>query len=73
MKGEIKVNGQTIKLTSKESQILEILIKNKNIVVSKEQLLEKVWGFQTDIELNILKYISHILEKNFQTGLRNCD
>jgi len=29
MKGEIKVNGQTIKLTSKESQILEILIKTK--------------------------------------------
>jgi len=59
MKGEIKVNGQTIKLTSKESQILEILIKNKNIVVSKEQLLEKVWAFKQILSLTILKYISH--------------
>ncbi|ABN52034.1 DNA-binding response OmpR family regulator [Acetivibrio thermocellus AD2] len=64
MKGEIKVNGQTIKLTSKESQILEILIKNKNIVVSKEQLLEKVWGFQTDIELNNIEvYLSYLRKK----------
>ncbi|GAE87705.1 response regulator transcription factor [Acetivibrio straminisolvens] len=64
MKGEVKVNGQIIKLTSKESQILEILIKNKNIVVSKEQLLEKIWGFQTDIELNNIEvYLSYLRKK----------
>jgi len=48
------------------SQILEILIKNKNIVVSKEQLLEKVWGFQTDIELNNIEVYLSYLRKNFQ-------
>ncbi|HOM01383.1 MAG TPA: response regulator transcription factor [Acetivibrio sp.] len=64
MKGEVKVNGQIIKLTSKESQILEILIKNKNLVVSKEQLLEKIWGFQTDIELNNIEvYLSYLRKK----------
>jgi DNA-binding response OmpR family regulator len=47
LKGEIRINGRTIKLTSKESQILEILIKNKNMVVSKEQIMERIWGFQT--------------------------
>lgn len=64
LKGEIKINGQTIKLTSKESQILEILIKNKNMVVSKEQLMEKIWGFQSDIELNNIEvYLSYLRKK----------
>jgi DNA-binding response OmpR family regulator len=64
LKGEIKANDQTIKLTSKESHILEILIRNKNIVVSKEQLMEKVWGFQSDIELNNIEvYLSYLRKK----------
>lgn len=64
LKGEIKINGQTIKLTSKESQILEILVKNKNMVVSKEQLMEKIWGFQKDIELNNIEvYLSYLRKK----------
>lgn len=64
LKGEIKVNGQTLKLTSKESQILEILIKNKALVISKEQLMEKIWGFQSDIELNNIEvYLSYLRKK----------
>lgn len=64
LKGEIKINGRIIKLTSKESQIFEILIKNKNMVVSKEQLMERIWGFQTDIELNNIEvYLSYLRKK----------
>jgi DNA-binding response OmpR family regulator len=64
LKGEIKTSGQIIKLTSKESQIFEILIKNKNMVVSKEQLMERIWGFQTDIELNNIEvYLSYLRKK----------
>jgi DNA-binding response OmpR family regulator len=64
LKGEIRINGRTIKLTSKESQILEILIKNKNMVVSKEQIMERIWGFQTDIELNNIEvYLSYLRKK----------
>jgi len=35
-------------LTIKESQILELLIINRNIVVSKEKMIEKIWGYDTD-------------------------
>lgn len=64
LKGEIKINGQTLKLTSKESQIFEILAKNKNMVVSKGQLMEKIWGFQSDIELNNIEvYLSYLRRK----------
>ncbi|KNY27801.1 response regulator transcription factor [Pseudobacteroides cellulosolvens] len=64
LKGEIKVNDQILNLTSKESQILEILIKNKTLVISKEQLMEKIWGFQSDIELNNIEvYLSYLRKK----------
>jgi len=64
LKGEIKVNDKTLYLTSKESQILEILIKNKTLVISKEQLMEKIWGFQSDIELNNIEvYMSYLRKK----------
>ncbi|HEY9059643.1 MAG TPA: response regulator transcription factor [Pseudobacteroides sp.] len=64
LKGEIKTKSQTLKLTSKESQILEILIKNKALVISKEQLMERIWGFQSDIELNNIEvYLSYLRKK----------
>lgn len=64
LKGEIKTKSRTLKLTSKESQILEILIKNKALVISKEQLMERIWGFQSDIELNNIEvYLSYLRKK----------
>lgn len=64
LKGEISVHGETIKLSIKESQIFEILAKNKNMVVTKEHLLERIWGFQSDIELNNIEvYLSYLRKK----------
>lgn len=70
LKGEISMNGKITKLSLKESQIFEILVKNKNMVVTKEQLLEKIWGFQSDIELNNVEvYLSYLRKK---LGLLDC-
>lgn len=46
----LTVSGSTLctNLTIKESQILELLIINRNIVVSKEKMIEKIWGYDTD-------------------------
>jgi len=41
----VTVNGDTIKLTPKEYDLLAFLARNKRIVFSREQLLEKVWGY----------------------------
>ena len=37
--------GEPIELTTKEFMLLEILIRNKNIALSRERLLELVWGY----------------------------
>lgn len=43
----LKGNGEEIKLTTKESGLLKLLLQHKNEVVSREILLEKVWGANT--------------------------
>ena len=43
-KREVKKDGEIIKLSKKEFDILYILYRNKEIVFSREQLLNKIWG-----------------------------
>ena len=55
---------KTIKLTKKEFDLLEYLIINKKIVVSKEQIIDKLWGFDSDAEANHVEvYISFLRKK----------
>lgn len=44
-KREVKVNGEQIELTAQEFSLLEVLVKNKNLALSREALLEKAWGY----------------------------
>lgn len=41
----LKIDNKLINITPKEYDILTYLIKNKNIAISREQLLENVWGY----------------------------
>lgn len=43
-KREVKKDGEIIKLSKKEFDILYMLYRNKEIVFSREQLLNKIWG-----------------------------
>lgn len=64
LKGTIECSGKTTKLSSKESQLLEILLRNRNKVVTKEQILDKIWGFYSDVELNNIEvYLSYLRKK----------
>ncbi len=40
----LKINGVEVKLTGREFELLELMVKNENKVYSREQLLETVWG-----------------------------
>ena len=46
-----KTAGVEIPLRRKEFDLLNFLAKNKNIVFSREELLDKVWGYDFDGEL----------------------
>ena len=53
-----------VKIIGKEFQLLELLIKNVNQVMEKEQLFVKIWGYDTECDINTLEaYISFIRKK----------
>lgn len=61
---KLSINGKEIKLNLKESELLELLILRKQAVTSKEQIIEKLWGFDSEIEHNNVEvYISFIRKK----------
>ena len=47
---EVRVDNESLNLTFKEYELLKILIENKGIVMSRERLLETVWGFEYEGE-----------------------
>jgi len=71
--GDIELNPLTlllgcgnkeIILTLKESQLLELLIKRNSTIISKEIIIEKLWGFDTSAEDNHVEtYISLLRKK----------
>lgn len=44
-KYELKIRGELVDIPPKELQLLYFLASNANIVFSRDQLLDKVWGF----------------------------
>ena len=53
-----------VKIIGKEFQLLEYLIHNPNQVIEKEQLFVKIWGYDTECDINTLEaYISFIRKK----------
>ena len=63
-KGEIESDCESMKLTMKESQLLELLLRNKDQVITKEQILDKLWGFASEVEMNNVEvYISYLRKK----------
>lgn len=53
-----------ITLTRKEGELLEYLMLNKNIITSKEQIIEKLWGFDSEAEANHVEvYVSFLRKK----------
>ena len=53
-----------VKIIGKEFQLLELLMNNPNRVLDKEQIFVKIWGYDTECDINTLEaYISFIRKK----------
>jgi DNA-binding response OmpR family regulator len=46
----IQVDGQPVRLTRREFDLLKCLVENRNRVLSRDRLLERVWGYDRSIE-----------------------
>ncbi|WP_447402922.1 response regulator transcription factor [Lysinibacillus sp. fkY74-1] len=78
--GDIELNPHTLslccrknsfKLTLKECQLLELLIRRRNGIISKDSIIEKIWGYDTNAEDNHVEvYISFLRKK--LASLKSC-
>ncbi|MBQ3091427.1 MAG: response regulator transcription factor [Clostridia bacterium] len=60
----VQYNGTEIKLTGREFLLLETLLRNKTLVLSRETLMEKVWGYDYMGETNVVDvYIRFLRSK----------
>ena len=63
--------GQSVKLGAKEYQLLEYFLRNPGQILAKEQLIERVWGYEGDAEYNNLEvYVSFVRRKLTFVGSR---
>ncbi len=61
---EVFVQGNKLDLTKTEYDLLKLLIEHKNRVCTREHILTSVWGYDTDIETNVVDvYIRHLRTK----------
>lgn len=61
---ELASDTDSVKLTNKEFQMMEIFMSNPKILVSADTLMERIWGYDSDSEINVVwAYISYLRKK----------
>lgn len=67
-RGDCSLTGPdgTVRLAGKEFQMLEMLMVNPAQVIPTERFLEKVWGYNSDVELNVVWVNISALRKKLQ-------
>lgn len=60
----VTVNGERLKLTPREFRLLALLVENADRVLSHQQVLENVWGWEYIDDVDYVRiYISHLRQK----------
>lgn len=64
LKCEVENEGLIAKLTLKESQLLELFLRNRNQVITRDQILDRIWGIDSEVEINSIEvYLSYLRKK----------
>jgi two-component system alkaline phosphatase synthesis response regulator PhoP len=68
---EVFIRGKTVKLTLKEFELLRFLVQNPNRVLSRDQLLDRVWGGDTFVTPRTIDVHVRRLRKTIEDDDRN--
>lgn len=61
---ELSAPGGNFRLANREYQMIELLMRNPRQVIPTERFLEKIWGYDSDVEVNVVwVYISYLRKK----------
>ncbi len=60
----VKRGSSLIELSSKEYAVLEYLVRNKGVILSKEKIEENIWSYDYEVSSDVIKvYIHHLRKK----------
>ncbi|PKJ53621.1 response regulator transcription factor [Bacillus sp. SN10] len=62
----VQVDGQSMKLTLKQYELLEYLVQNSGKILMREQIFDRVWGFDSDTTVAIVEVYVHHLRKKLE-------
>lgn len=66
---ELTAPGGSYKLASKEYQMLEMMMRNPKKLISTERFMDRIWGYDSDAEMNVVwVYISYLRKKLASIG-----
>ena len=66
---ELHSDEGSFKLANKEFQMMEMLMRNPGHLISTEKFMEKIWGYDSEAEINVVwVYISYLRKKLVKTG-----
>lgn len=63
---DVQVDGQSMKLTLKQYELLEYLVQNSGKILMREQIFDRVWGFDSDTTVAIVEVYVHHLRKKLE-------
>lgn len=68
----VRINGNSLDLVGKNYDILEYLVRNKEIIIPKEQLFNRIWGFDSDTVWSVVEvYVSNLRKTLKDFGYNN--
>lgn len=60
------IKGKEINLQGKQFDLLEYLINSKNTIITKEQIFDKIWGFDSETSTNVIEVYASSLRKELK-------
>ena len=61
---ELSYEGRSLRLGNREYQMMEMLMSNPNMLISTDQFMDKIWGYDSEAEINgVWVYISYLRRK----------
>ena len=63
---KIEADGKEIMLQGKQFDMLEYLINSKNTIITKEQIFDKIWGFNSETTANVIEVYASGLRKELK-------
>lgn len=62
--GLLACSGRSVRLSGREYQVMELFMRSPNIVFSADKIMERVWGWDSDAEINVIwVHISNLRKK----------